>query len=86
MKISGKKFQTDTLAKMSQDIFVYFFVSEHSAFFLFQKHLILVAEKKLGYFFNYFRYAYQKNRNVQKCTILIKKNSFQQSQGRCSPL
>ena len=40
MKISGKmyKFLTDTLANMSQNIFAYFSISEHSAsFYLFQK-------------------------------------------------
>ena len=35
MKISGKMFLTDTRAKMSQNIFAYFSISEHSASFLF---------------------------------------------------
>ena len=38
MKISGKKFLTDTLAKMSQNISAYFSISEHFASLsLFQK-------------------------------------------------
>ena len=39
----GKKFFTDTVAKMSQNIFAYFSISEHSASFLFfRKKTILV--------------------------------------------
>ena len=49
MKISGEifKFITDTLAKMSQNIFAYFSISEHSAYFsLFQnKTPILVTAR-----------------------------------------
>ena len=43
-KYWGKCFLTDTLAKTSQNIFAYSFVSEHS------KHSFLFQEKKLEFF------------------------------------
>ena len=79
-KISGKmsKFLTDTLAKMAQHIFAYFFVSEHSASFslLQQKTPILVKARApsppvygLGYRFFFTPSLSLSNKDLQNtCT------------------
>ena len=50
MKISGKKFLTDTLAKMSQNISAYFSISEHFASLsLFQKKHTFILVTARGF-------------------------------------